>query len=215
MNRTMYSSLSPSPRPLISRHWLALICGWLALTASLTSSAHAQSPDSAKRYLQSRHDRVTQALGRPASAERDRQLSSLLEGLLDYRTLSERSLGAHWADKSAAQRDAFVDLLKQLIERSYRGNLERTEDYRVSYESAEAHGENVVVHTEARSRTNRRAPAVTIDYELRADGDAWRVVDVITDGQSLVQTYRSQFHRIVERDGWDGLMTRMRQRLGD
>jgi len=30
---------------------------------------------------------------------------------------------------------------------------------------------------------------------------------------SLVRNYRTQFNRIIEREGWDALITRMRDRL--
>ncbi len=183
------------------------------LLTSLASVASAQSPNAAKAFLEQRHDQVNQVLQRAAGASRDRRLSQLLDDLLDYEALSEASLGEHWASHSESERAEFVSLLKQLVERSYKANLQRTLDYRVDYQSAERRGEKVVVSTSARSRENRRAPAVSIEYEMRPEGRGWRVVNVVTDGQSLVQSYRSQFHRILERDGWDGLLGKMRERL--
>ena len=44
-------------------------------------------------------------------------------------------------------------------------------------------------------------------------GNEWKVVDVATDGVSMVENYRSQFNRIITRDGWDELLTRMQRRL--
>lgn len=184
----------------------------LVLT-SLASVASAQSPDAAKAFLEARHDQVNQVLQRAEGASRDRRLSQLLGDLLDYEALSEASLGEHWASHSESERAEFVSLLKQLVERSYKANLQRTLDYRVDYQNAERRGEKVIVRTSARSRENRRAPAVSIDYEMVQAGRNWRVVNVVTDGQSLVQSYRSQFHRILERDGWDGLLGKMRERL--
>jgi len=183
------------------------------LVTGLASAASAQSPDAAKRFLEQRHERVNRVLERSAGASRDRQLSQLLGDLLDYEALSRASLANHWNEHSEAERSEFVDLLKQLVERSYKANLQRTLNYQVDYESAERRGEKVLVTTSARSRENRRAPAVAIVYEMVPDGRGWRVVNVITDGQSLVQSYRSQFHRILEADGWDGLLGRMRERL--
>jgi len=179
----------------------------------LANGASAQSPAAAKRFLEQRHERVNRVLQRSAGAARDRQLSQLLDDLLDYEALSRASLADHWDAQSEAERTEFVSLLKQLVERSYKANLQRTLDYRVDYEAAEQRGEKVIVRTSARSRENRRAPAVSIEYEMRQEGRGWRVVNVVTDGQSLVQSYRSQFHRILESDGWDGLLDKMRERL--
>ena len=130
-----------------------------------------------------------------------------------FDALAEASMGTHWADLSASQRSDFSEVLKQLVERSYRSNLERIKDYDVTYGDAARRGTSVFVSTQARSTENRRAPAVTIDYEMKIVNDEWRVVNVVTDGQSLVENYRSQFHTLIERDGFDGLMERMRGRL--
>ena len=47
---------------------------------------------------------------------------------------------------------------------------------------------------------------------VQSGGD-WRVVDVTTDGVSMVQNYRSQFNRIIDREGWAELISRMERRL--
>ena len=206
-----YAMTSTHPHLRTPLVWLA--AAGLVLTALATPTS-AQSPASAKRFLEQRHDRVNRTLQQGESAARNQQLAQLLGELLDYETLSQRSLGDHWESHSAQERAEFVSLLKQLIERSYKANLQRTLSYEVRYEDAQRRGDVVLVQTVARSRENRRAPPVTIDYELSRKGNAWKVVNVITDGQSLVQTYRNQFHRILEQDGWDGLIARMRQRLG-
>ena len=83
----------------------------------------------------------------------------------------------------------------------------------MTYGEAEAQGDSVIVRTEARSRTNRRAPVVAIDYRLHQLNGNWRVIDISTDGSSLVESYRRQFRRIIRREGWDGLLNRMRARL--
>ena len=91
--------------------------------------------------------------------------------------------------------------------------LERTMNYTVTYDGADVRGQVVTVRTLARSGTNGRAPAVSIDYQMKKVGNVWRVFDIATDGVSLVRNYRTQFNRIITRDGWDALIARMRDRL--
>jgi len=38
---------------------------------------------------------------------------------------------------------------------------------------------------------------------------------MVTDGVSLVNTYRSEFGRIIAEDGWDVLMKRMKDKLAE
>jgi len=189
----------------------------LALLCWASPSAQAQSGP-AGRYLKTQHDGLVRVLSRAVRTDRDRErrnqeVTRTLGDLLDYEAVSRRALGRNWDAQSEEAREEFVTLLRGLVEQSYRSNLERTLDYQVRYGDEGSARGVVVVHTTARSRRNRRAPEVAIDYQMRQVGRRWVVVDVVTDGASLVGNYRSQFSRIIRRDGFDGLVRRMRERL--
>ena len=198
-----------------------LILGLFIATPLMASTmapaqAHAQAtPAAAQQFLEDRHQVVQSLLRRPASSQRNQVLAAAIEGLLDYDDLAREALGSAWDEHSADERHAFADLLKQLVQKNYERNLQNTLDFRVTYEDAQADADAVVVRTEARSRTNRRAPPVSIDYRMHLANGAWRVIDISTDGASMVQSYRRQFRRIISREGWDGLLSRMRSRLED
>jgi phospholipid transport system substrate-binding protein len=85
--------------------------------------------------------------------------------------------------------------------------------FEVQYLGETAQDDSVVVRTRARSRENRRAQPVEIDYLMHRDANGWRVYDVTTDGVSLVDNYRGQFNRIIDRDGFDGLLRKMQSRI--
>lgn len=198
---------------------LLLALSTFALTSAATTAEaqNAAQPDAAKRFLERKHDAVNRVLRSEAGAQRDAQLDRLLDGMLAYDVLARRALASHWDQRSEAERTEFTRILEKLVERSYRANLERTLAYEITYGEARRRGASIFVTTEARSRDNRRAPPVTIEYELTKTDHAsgWKVVNVTTDGQSLVESYRSQFHQIIESDGWDALLSRMRARLSD
>jgi phospholipid transport system substrate-binding protein len=216
-------TLHVRPRPqmkLLVRAWIPLWCAaaWLALPPMGEGGRVEAQAAQAKRHLEQRHTAVQRVLGQSpktdaARARRDAQLDRMLKDLLDYETLSRRSLDNHWDGRSPAERERFVGLLQQLVERSYKRNLENTLDYHVRYAQAEDEADGVMVRTVARSRKNPRAPTVSIDYRLHRVEGQWRVYDVITDGVSMVQNYRSQFNRIIAREGWNGLIDRMKSKL--
>jgi phospholipid transport system substrate-binding protein len=190
----------------------------VALVAS--PAVRAQAPVAAETFLRDRHDAVQQLLRRPtrgdaAVAQRRARLTEALGALLDYAELSRRALGEHDGRATPAQRTEFVSLLRQLVERSYQTNLESPSTYEVRYLGATAAGGAVTVRTVAKSRTNGRAPEVSIDYTLHQVGGEWRVFDIATDGVSLVRNYRAQFHRLVSRDGFDALLAKMRERVAN
>jgi phospholipid transport system substrate-binding protein len=172
----------------------------------------------ATRYLRAQNERVTTLLGRRVTtdaerAARDAEVTGLLVNILDFDELCRRSLESNWDTLTPAQRTEFSSILRQLVERNYRASQERILDYELAYTREETTSSGVVVHMEAHSRASRREPAVEIAYTMHLVGTAWRVVDVTTDGVSLVHNYQQQFHRIITRDGFDGLLTRMRDRL--
>lgn len=198
----MMSRLS---RSLVLATLLAVLVG-----GSSRTSAQAQT---AQQFVEQQQTSAQALLRRPASDARSRDIAQLFEGMLDYEELARRSLSRHWAERTPAQQSEFVTLIRQLVERGYQDNLQRTANFDVRVLGSETQGDATLVRTEARSRTNRRAPAVQIDYSLRQVGGRWRVFDIHTDGVSLVSNYRSQFNRILGREGWDGLIARMRQRV--
>lgn len=188
-----------------------LAIAWLV--ATLVPLAAASAQDGARAYLERKHEEVNRILRQPASERRTERLRVLLNDLLDYPELSRRALGEHWDQRSESERQQFVDLLRRLVERNYEGNLEQIVDFEVTYDRESRRGDLTVVHTTARSRAQRRQPPVQIDYTMRQVDGRWRVVDVATDGVSMVDNYRAQFHRIIARDGWSELIARMQRRL--
>lgn len=191
----------------------------LASALCLAGPVAALAEQTAKVFLEQRHTEVMRTLraapNTNANPQRDAQLDGLLGHLLNYEELSKRSLRDHWPELNEGQRTEFVDLLRQLVQRSYRRNMQSSLDFHVTYVSETVNGEDVTVHTLARSKKNRRAPEVAIDYALAKSGAEWRVFDVVTDGVSMVGNYRSQFNRIIRKDGWPALIEKMRARLQD
>lgn len=186
----------------------------LAFALVLPSLALAQT-EAAEKFIRENHEAAQKLLARPRSPARDEALTAVLDGFLDYDEISRSSLGAEWGTKSRAQQDQFASLLKQLVERSYTSNLERTLKFEVRYLSAEDSADTVLVKTEARDRKKRRSPPVAIDYVVLQTSAGFRVVDIITDGVSLVDNYRRQFTRTLKRESWGALIDKMSRRLSE
>ena len=185
--------------------------GALVVATSLAASAHAM--ESAQDFIQSRQSQVTQLVRQAPGAQRDKQVDAVLDGMIDYEELAKRSLGAHWGDLSDAQHKEFTEILRGLVRRNYERNIKNILDYRVEYLGEEPGSEGVVVHSRASSASNRREEPISIDYQLTKIASGWRVVDVVTEGSSLVNNYRNQFHRIIQKDGYDVLVRRMKDKL--
>lgn len=141
-------------------------------------------------------------------------VDAAMDAMLDYDALARDSLGKHWDDLSEAQRGEFQDVLKKLVRASYRKNLKKTLDYDIAFNGeGKAKKDGVVVHTVAKSRKNKREEPFDVDYAVHDRAGSMAVYDIVTEGSSLVSNYRSQFSRVIKKDGFDGLMKKMRRRL--
>lgn len=143
----------------------------------------------------------------------DAKVSSTLDEILDHPSLAEASLGSEWAARTDAEKTQFGDLLKQLVRRSYERNIKKTLGYNIEYIGETEKSGKIVVATKAVSKTDKRADPVEIDYTMAQKDGKWRIQDIKTDGVSLVSSYRSQFTKIVKKDGFPALITKMKDKI--
>lgn len=143
----------------------------------------------------------------------EKQAAAIFDELLDYDTMSRESLGKEWDARSDAEKAEFSGLLKQLVRKSYEKNLKKTLNYTVDYVGENAKGAQIEVKTKAKSKSDAREEAIEITYKLQEKDGKWRVQDIVTEGVSLTSSYRSQFTKIIKKDGFPALIKKMKDKL--
>ena len=128
-----------------------------------------------------------------------------------FEEMARRALGRHWRDLSADQRQEFVGLFSDLLERSYVGKIEGAgAGSKVEYtrETIDEDGFASVLSV----ITNRLDSQIEVEYRLlQRNGDTpWEVYDVVIEGVSLINNYRTQFNNIIHRTSYDGLVNQLR-----
>lgn len=199
------------------RSTFAVLATIAAALVLLPAIASAQS-GSAMSYLQRRDEDLHALLARPtatdtARAVRDARATAIVDQLVDYEAFARESLGTQWSMRTTAEQQAFTAVLTEDIQRSCREHLDRRRDYQITYLSEETVSGAVIVHTRVQSRVDLREPSVDVDYLMRAVNGAWRVTDFVTDGESAVSNQGTRLRRILARDGWAGLVTRLREHV--
>ncbi|MBI2210680.1 MAG: ABC transporter substrate-binding protein, partial [Deltaproteobacteria bacterium] len=53
---------------------------------------------------------------------------------------------------------------------------------------------------------------IPINYKLHLVGGQWKIYDVLIENISLVNNYRSQFHRILSTASFDDLIKRLQEK---
>jgi phospholipid transport system substrate-binding protein len=182
----------------------------LALLPSLALAASEADRHAARAFVEAKQKELTQAV----KAKKTSQVESIFDGMFDYRQLAQDSLRDHWQSLTPAQRDEFTDLLKTLVRRAYRKNIDRTLDYVVTIDGTVDAESGVLVKTRAKNTKDEREEPLAIDYVVAKAGAAQKIRDVVTEGASLVDNYRKNFNRVIKNDGGiEGLLVKMRERV--
>jgi phospholipid transport system substrate-binding protein len=184
-----------------------------ASPSSIELKAKPVLPNSATAFIQSIDQKVKPMLAN--TAQNKDKILKVLNQMLDFPTLCKASLGKHWEGKTDAQRTVFSDTLHALIEKNVVKRLRDTRNHKIKYQSEEVDGSSATVVTIVSDGDGPRAQQLEIAYRLQKRGKSWIVVDMVTDGVSLVSNYRSQFNKIITQDGWDAVIKKMKDKLAE
>jgi len=161
-------------------------------------------------------DRVVKTLEDPAfkgdgkTAERRQRVQTIANGTFDWAETAKRSLARHWQHLTDEQREEFVKLFGDMLERSYISKIDLYSGERVVWVSESVAGDQATVRTKVITKQGTDVP---IDYHMFRRGDRWLVYDVVIENVSLVSNYRTQFNRIIQTSSYQDLITKMRTKL--
>jgi phospholipid transport system substrate-binding protein len=143
-----------------------------------------------------------------------KKISAIFDEMLDYSALAEASMGAEWKSLTPDQQKQFSDLLKQLVQQAYERNLKKTLSFAVDYVGEDAlENKTFLVKTKAKDKNDKRAEPIEINFKLTNRDGKFKIVDIITEEVSLVDSYRAQFTKVYKKDGFDGLVTKMKDKI--
>lgn len=149
---------------------------------------------------------------------------AILRGTFDIRELCHLALAEHWKERTTQEQDYFTDLMIKLLEKKAIFSKEQGQKkqktktvYQVSYpghkfldpEKTKSIAMSVV-HIPSESLK------IELNYKLRQEGGAgWKIYDVVVDGASLLDNYKFQFDKIIDKEGYASLVHRMESKLKD
>jgi phospholipid transport system substrate-binding protein len=151
----------------------------------------------------------------PEAEAQKSDVRKLVGGFLDYRELARRALGKHWDTLKPTQRQDFVTTLRELVERSYLKQVRGDPSYNIKYLKEEKKDGEASVEATLTTVTRGKKVSVALVYKVIYKDGRWLVYDVITDEQSMLENYRAEFNKIINKDGFDALLKRMKKKLED
>jgi phospholipid transport system substrate-binding protein len=143
------------------------------------------------------------------------EVKKLVGSFLDYQELAKRSLNKNWDKITPKQREEFVETLRQLVERSYLKQVHGGGNYNIKYDKEEKNGSEATVTATLNTVARGKKTKVALEYHLLWKDGHWLVYDVVTDEQSMLENYRAEFNKIINRDGFEALLKKMRKKLDE
>ena len=193
---------------------LGRLMAGIAVLGLLTGAASAGEPlekirETVEDVLTILADETLQAPERQA-LRRDKLRQAVYQRF-GFEEMARRSLGRHWRDLDADQRQEFVALFSDLLERSYVGKIEGAgagSEVAYTRETIDDEGFASVLTV----ITNPLGSQIEAEYRLlqRDANTPWEVYDIVIEGVSLINNYRTQFNNIIHRTSYDGLVKQLR-----
>ena len=198
---------------------IRLIITTLTLLLTFATPALAGTTGPGSTAVKSANDKIATLLKqKPAAGSKEEKglagkVMTSVRDFLDIDELGKRAMADQWAKLTTAQQTEFLSTLRALIEDNYVRGLRANLTYTVNYtgETTDKDG-NVLVTTVINTKRKGRPFKIQIDYVLKKQGDKLKAFDVKTDGVGLVANYRTQFNKIVEKEGFSGLIARMKKK---
>jgi phospholipid transport system substrate-binding protein len=188
------------------------------------ASALAASAGSATAAVQASNDRVHAVLERyfkaegPAKDKARAEARNAVGALLDFDALARTTMGKHWSELTPQQRKRYTEALRGAMEANYLAKMEQGEvdvsKVRNEILGETKEGDRTVVKTKVQAGKD----TAEVDYVMVRTPKGWRAVDVITEGVSLVDTYKDQVNRLLPKKGVDGVISaleRAKKRIED
>ena len=168
--------------------------------------------------LRNRVDRILQVLSDPEmmkdsrTAERRTTMRRIAGEVFDFTEISRRSLGRYWQPRTPAEREEFVRLFADLLERAYVSKLELYSGEKIEYTGEVPDGDVTTVKT--RIITKQGTP-IPVDYRMFQQSGQWRAYDALIEGVSLVGNYRTQFNSVIQRTSYEDLVKTLRAKAAE
>ncbi|RME35876.1 MAG: ABC transporter substrate-binding protein [Gammaproteobacteria bacterium] len=198
----MEPAMKGAPRSVTALATLLLALASVAVQATTPTDTVRQTVNAVISTLQ-------QELGE--EQKRD-QVFRLVADNFDFRVMAKRILATNWRKASEEQRRRFIDLFTSLLTRTYWSRIRNYRDEKVEYRGERIRKDHYArVDTEIVTADKR----IPITYRLLNRDGEWKAYDVIIEGVSLVQNFRTSYQAIIRKEGIEGLLAQMAVKNGE
>jgi phospholipid transport system substrate-binding protein len=143
------------------------------------------------------------------AADRRAAVRKLATEAFDVQETARRALGPHWQQRTPAEREEFVTLFADLLERTYIAKIDLYGGERLKFTDEKLDGDIATVRGKV---TTKQGTDVPVEARMHKRGERWLIYDVNIEGISLISNYRAQFDRIIRTSSYGELIKRLKNK---
>jgi phospholipid transport system substrate-binding protein len=198
-------------KKITRRRLFTLSAGAFSL-AAMENSWAAATPDAASARIEAFYDvlltNMKQAKDLGISG-RFQKLAPAVHETFDMQTMTRVACGPGWSKMSADQQQALVGAFERMTAATYANQFSDYSGQRFVVDpNTTARNADVIVHSQLMPADGE---PVTFNYLMREKGSDWKVEDIYLDGTiSQLAVRRSEFSAILNSDGPDGLLSKLK-----
>ncbi len=192
----------------------AFILGLTLVMASFTSYA-SQDPEAllscvTEELISTLRSKSHEIKSNPTAVYRI--VDKILVPHVDWQTMSKWVLGRSvWMQANEQQRNAFAKEFKDLLVRTYASTLKTYNNQVIEYLPLRGGvGDKQRVQIDSLIKEPNKSP-IRVTYRMVKVGGKWKVYDMVIEGISLLQGFRSQFATELQQSSIDQLIRRLHQ----
>jgi phospholipid transport system substrate-binding protein len=148
--------------------------------------------------------------GEAGKKVKEQRVETAANKLFDYVELSKRTLGLNWNKFSPEQRKEFVELYRTILKNAYVDKITAYTNEQVNFTKEVPLTETTV---EVQSSVVSKGGETPIFYRVMKKENSWKVYDVVIEGVSLINNYRTQFREILGNNPPEKLLETLRKKV--
>lgn len=168
----------------------------------ISAPASAQAPSEARARLEDCVNQILTILNSREFHEEGTkeaaldEIDGVIRTIFDFEQFSARTVGIRWKAFTPEQKKNFQEAFGQLLRATYLDKLKAYSGEKVIFtgETASKKGDKVAIATLVEMKDKKTVPVI---YKLLVQNGRWVVYDVVIEGLSLVQNYRTQFQDVL------------------
>jgi phospholipid transport system substrate-binding protein len=188
---------------------LALAFATIALVAQPLTAAGGVAPLTLVKQL------VTQVLSivkdkQMAQPDKQTKLRNLGAANFDFDEMSRLAMGKSWRSLTADQRKRFIPVFTSFLEDAYLNKVQNYSGQEIQITKAYVTDKDYAQVSGYIAQQG--SEPIGLGFSLKRESSTWKIYDVAVDNVSTLDSYRTEFQRIMGEKGFDELMTQIQRR---